>query len=205
MSIELNAFEKFSYGMFLLTAHFDGKHNGCIINTATQITSTGQIIVSVAVNKNSYTCQMINESKAFCLSVLTKSASFDLFKRFGFSSGKDTDKFDGFSDFDTDDAGIRFLTSSCCAAVSCVTEKAIDCDTHMLFIARVTSAKKISDEDAATYEYYLKNIKPAAKKEESKKSGYVCRVCGYIYEGDTLPDDFVCPLCKHPASDFEKL
>ena len=133
---------------------------------------------------------------------LTTEAPFKVFEAFGFKSGRPEDKFSAFSDKERSENGIFYLTKYTNAFISAKVVKALDCGTHMMLIAEVTDAKTLSDAPSVTYDYYFKNIKP---KPEAKKKGYVCKICGYVYEGDPLPDDFICPLCKHPASDFEPL
>lgn len=204
MSVDTTALFKISYGLYLLTSKLHDKHNGCIINTATQLTSN-PITLSVAVNKQNYTHDMIMQSGKLNISVLTESAPFDLYKHFGFQSGRTTDKFSGFEGAEISENGLYYLTKNCSAVISCNVVHTVDCQTHTLFIVSVSDAVTLSDEAPVTYEYYQKNVKQSAVKPEEKKSGYVCKVCGYVYEGEPLPEDFICPWCKHPASDFEKL
>ena len=200
--IRNEAMFKLSYGLFVLTASENGKDNGCIINTASQVTDNPKRM-TIAVNKNNYTCGMIERTKKFTISVLSQEATFDIFKRFGFASGKDTDKFSGYNDHYRTENGNFFICDGTNAYISCTVTEIIDCGSHILFIADVTEAETLSDVPSATYQYYFDNIKP--KPEKPKKKGYVCKICGYVYEGDELPDDFVCPLCKHGAEDFEPI
>ena len=204
MSVDTKALYKLSYGLFLLTAKLGDKHNGCIINTASQITSD-PLTLCVTVNKQNYTHDMILKSGKMNISVLTENAPFELYKRFGFQSGIDTDKFQEFSDIEESENGLYYLTKDCCAVLSCNVVHTIDCQTHTLFIVSVSEAKVLSDDPAVTYEYYHKHIKQTTVKKDDSKKGYVCKICGYVYEGEPLPEDFICPWCKHPASDFEKL
>lgn len=201
MSIQNEAMFKLSYGLFVLTAKDGEKDNGCIINTAMQITDTPKQI-AVCVNKSNFTHDMIVKTKEFNLSILSEEADFEDFKRFGFKSGRDTDKFDGYSEFRRSENGIAYITKAVNAFMSAKVVEVVDCGTHSMFIAEITQAEVLSDEKSVTYEYYFANIKP---KPEKKKKGFVCKICGYVYEGESLPEDFVCPLCKHPASDFEEL
>ena len=199
-------FHKFSYGLFVLTAQADGKDNGCIINTAAQLTSTpGRI--NIAVNKANYTHDMILHTGVFNVSVLAEDASFDTFKRFGFASGKDTDKFAGFAEhIGRSKNGLTYVTLGTNAFLSAKVIDSYDYGTHTLFIAEVTEAAVLRDAPSVTYGYYFEHIKPKPQpKIEEEKHGYVCKICGYVYEGDTLPPDFICPLCKHGAEDFEKI
>ena len=200
--IRNEAMFKLSYGLFVLTATENGKDNGCIINTASQITDNPKRM-TIAVNKSNYTCGMIERTKKFTVSVLSQEATFDIFKRFGFASGKDTDKFTGHNDHYRTENGTFFICEGTNAYISCTVTETIDCGSHILFIADVTEAETLSDVPSATYQYYFDNIKP--KPEVPKKKGYVCKICGYVYEGEELPEDFVCPLCKHGADDFEEL
>ena len=196
-----------SYGLFVVTARQGEKDNGCITNTVAQVTSEPNR-VTVAVNKNNYTCGMIQETGVFTASVIAQNASFDLFKRFGFQSGRDTDKFDGFGAVRRADNGTLIVTEGTNAWISARVEQMIDLGSHMLFIAEVTDMDVISDEPSATYTYYQEHIKPkpeAVGKTAEGKTVWRCRICGYEYVGEELPEDFICPICKHPASDFEKV
>ncbi len=200
--IRQEAMFKLSYGLFVLSANDNGNDNACIINTATQVTDSPKRI-SIAVNKNNLTCEMINNSKKFTISVIAEDATFDLFKRFGFVSGRDTDKFEGYNDHYRTENGTYFICEQTNAYISGSVIETIDCGTHLLFIADVTEAETLSDVPSATYQYYFDHIKP--KPQAQKKKGYVCKICGYVYEGDELPEDFICPICKHGASDFEPI
>ena len=205
MAVDTTALYKISYGLYLLTSKLGNKHSGCIINTACQLTSD-PLTLSVTVNKQNYTHDMIMQSGVLNISVLTESAPFDLYKHFGFQSGRDVDKFKDFADADLSENGLYYLTKNSCAYLSCKVVHTVDCQTHTLFIVSVTDAVTISNENAVTYEYYHRHVKQTVKKDEgAPKKGYVCKICGYVYEGDELPEDFICPWCKHPASDFEKL
>lgn len=199
-----SAMFKLSYGLFMLSAKDGSKDNGCIINTVTQITDNPKRI-SIAVNKKNYTCEMIDKTGAFAVSVLTEETPFEIFKRFGFKSGRDTDKFTDFKDIKRTADGCYYLTKYANAFISCKVSEKIDCGTHILFIAEVTGAEVLSDEPSATYAYYFENIKPKPAAQAEKKKGFVCKICGYVYEGETLPDGFICPLCKHGADDFEPI
>lgn len=193
-----------SYGLFVLTARRGEQDNGCIINTGIQVTSQPNRVL-IAVNKSNFTHDMILETGAFNLSVLTEKADFSLFQRFGFQSGRDVDKFQGFAHTLRTDNGLLAVTEGTSAWLSCKVASTVDLGTHTLFVADVTDGDTLSREPSATYAYYQANIKPrpAAPAAETGKKRWVCTVCGYIYEGETLPADFICPICKHPASDFE--
>lgn len=195
-----------SYGLYVLTANLDGKDNGCIINTVTQVTSDPNQI-TIAVNKSNYTRDMISASKKFTASIISQQADFELFKRFGFQSGKNVDKFAGFTATKRLPSGALLIDEGTNAYISGYVTQEIDLGTHSLFIASVTDMDVLNDTPSATYTYYHQNIKPkpqAAPKKDGKTI-WRCTICGYEYEGDELPADFICPLCKHPASDFEKV
>ena len=200
------AIQKFSYGLFVLTAKAGDKDNGCIINTAAQLTSSPNRI-NIAVNKANFTHDMILSTGVFNISVLAEDASFDTFKRFGFASGKDTDKFAGFEENVARSAnGLLYVTLGTNAFMSAKVIEAHDYGTHTLFVAELTEAEVLRNEPSVTYAYYFEHIKPKPQpKIEEEKHGYVCKICGYVYEGDTLPPDFICPLCKHGVDDFEKI
>lgn len=200
------AIQKFSYGLFVLTARSGDKDNGCIINTAAQLTSSPNRI-NIAVNKANFTHDMILNTGVFNISVLAEDTSFDTFKRFGFASGRDTDKFEGFLENTARSAnGLLYVTAGTNAFMSAKVIEAHDYGSHTLFVAELTEAEVLRDEPSVTYAYYFEHIKPKPQpKIEEEKHGYVCKICGYVYEGDTLPPDFICPLCKHGAEDFEKI
>lgn len=203
--MDKKAMYKLSYGLFVLTAALEGKDNGCIINTAGQVTSEPNRI-SIAVNKANYTEEMIQQSGKFNISVLDENAAFDLFERFGFQSGRNTDKFAGFSACQRSANGLYYVTAGTNAYLSATVEQKIDLGSHTLFIAAVDDMDTLSDTPSATYAYYQANIKPKpAKPATGGKTVWRCSVCGYIYEGEELPQDFICPWCKHPATDFEKV
>lgn len=194
-----------TYGLFILTSSFEGKDNGCVINTAGQVTSEPNRI-SIAVNKSNYTHEMILKSGKFNISILSEDAKFDLFKHFGFGSGRDSDKFENFENCKRSSNGIFYITDGTNAYISATVEQAVDLGSHTLFIARVEDMEVLSNTPSATYSFYQSNIKPKQNTGTSTgKTVWKCTVCGYIYEGEELPSDFICPLCKHPASDFEKI
>lgn len=200
-NINSSALFKISYGLYVITSYDGERHNGLIVNTVTQLTDTPKR-VAVCINKTNYSHDVIKNTKIMNINCLTESTPFEIFKRFGFQSGKDKDKFDGLS-FDTSENGLAVLKENINAFISLKVTDYVDVGTHGLFICDVSEAEIVSEEEAVTYTYYQKKIKP--KPEAKNKKGYVCKICGYVYEGETLPDDFVCPLCKHPASDFEEL
>lgn len=200
--MDRKAMYKLTYGLFILTAREGEKDNGCIVNTVTQVTTEPNRI-TVAVNKKNYTHDMIKRTGVFNVSILTEHSKFDTFKHWGFQSGAKVNKLEEIS-FQRAENGIVYMTDTCNAYISAKVISATDLGTHTLFLADVTDAHALSDDESVTYSYYQKNIKTAPKTEGVKK-GFVCTVCGYIYEGDTLPEDFICPLCKHPASDFKPI
>ena len=194
-----------TYGLFVLTARLGEKDNGCIINTAGQVTSTPNRI-SITVNKDNLTHDLVKESGKFNISILSERASFDLFKHFGFQSGREVDKFDGYTACKRSENGLYYITEGTNAYISATVEQAIDLGSHTMFIASVDDMEVLASDPSASYAYYQSSIKPKPeKKDAGGKTVWRCTVCGYVYEGDVLPDDFVCPLCKHPASDFEKV
>ncbi len=204
--IDNKANHKFSYGLFVLTAKGE-KDSGCIINTAIQVTSE-PLKLLVAVNNNNYTLSLIKSSKTFNVSVISEDANFELFKRFGFQSGKDVDKFENFN-CPTSLNGVKYITQGTNAFFSCQVEEFLDVGTHTIIVGKVLESKVLNDKKSATYDYYLNNIKP--KKQSSKGDVYVCGLCGYEYieekEGvkfSDLPKDWTCPLCYASKTLFSK-
>ena len=196
-----NAMQKLSYGLFVVTAHEGGKDNGCITNTVSQVTFKPNRI-TLAVDKSNYTHDMIVRMGEFNVSILSEDASFDTFKHWGFQSGRTIDKAAGI-EFSRADNGVIYITSGVNAVLCAKVDNTIDLGTHSLFIASVEEAFCLNETPSATYTYYHEHIKPAPEKP--KKKGWICVICGYIYEGEILPEDYICPLCKHPASDFKPL
>lgn len=188
------------YGLYVLTAK-DEKDNGCIINTLQQVTSSPTQI-SITINKDNYTAKMIQKTLAFNVSILDKTVNFDLIKNFGFSSGKDTNKFENFKDYKVAQNGIVYITQSTNSYLSAKVVSQTDIGTHITFVAEVVDDVVLQQTESVTYDYYLKNIKP--KPAEKTKNSYVCSICGYVYEGEELPKDFICPICKHGSEVFEK-
>jgi flavin reductase (DIM6/NTAB) family NADH-FMN oxidoreductase RutF len=199
---------KLSYGLFVLTAKDGNKDNGCIINTVIQISSS-PVRISMAVNKANYTHGMLMKTGVFNVSILSESAPFSIFRHFGFRSGKDTDKFadapEGFASFsERTENGVLYVAEHTSGVISAKVKQSIDCGSHTLFVADVNEAFTLPGGKSVTYQYYFDNIKPRPEPSKSNTKGFVCKICGYIYEGDELPKDFICPLCKHGADDFEK-
>jgi flavin reductase (DIM6/NTAB) family NADH-FMN oxidoreductase RutF len=200
------AMHTLSYGLFVLTAKDGEKDNGCITNTAMQAASEPNTI-TFCINKANLTHDMVKATGKCTVSVISEEADFELFKRFGFQSGRDADKFDGFTAVERGGNGIYHVTEGVCAYFDLEVKSEVDLGSHTMFIAEPVDMQVISDAEPATYAYYHANIKPqpAAEPAEGGKTVWRCKICGYIYEGEDLPDDFICPICKHPASDFEKV
>lgn len=205
----------FTYGLFVITAKDGDKLNGCIINTGIQAASD-PLTVAVSLNKADYTCDMIMKTGEFNLTFLSEDAKFETFEHFGYQSGKDVDKFakDSLAKFEYKLAanGIPYVTTGANAYLSAHVTKSVDLGSHMMFIAEITDAEVFSKTPSVSYSYYFANIKPKpeAKATEAdaageKKVGWICTICGYIYPYEELPADYICPICKHPASDFKKL
>ena len=201
--VEPNAMFKLSYGLFILTARDGKKDNGCIINTAQQVTAQPNRI-SICVNKNNFTHDMILKTGEFNVNILSQDATFDIFKWYGFQSGRDTEKIQG-EKLPRARNGIVYIEGCTNSFISGKVVESHDYGTHTLFVADVIEARVFNNVPSVTYAYYFANIKPKPAAPAQKKVGWVCKICGYVYEGEDLPADFICPLCKHPASDFEKL
>ena len=202
--MDSKALYNLSYGIFLLGAKSNGKINACITNTCMQVASD-PVRVAISVINNNLTCQMIKDSGFFSLSILDKTCSFDFIKNFGYQSGKNVDKFESI-DYKTDENGCPYTEKMACSVLNCKVISAQDLGTHTLFIAEIQDAQILSKNEPLTYAYYQSNIKPKKENTVSKgKTVWRCTICGYEYEGEELPEDFICPLCKHPASDFEKI
>ncbi len=205
--MDKTAMYRLSYGLFVVTANEEGRDNGCISNTLIQAASEPNR-VAFALNKANLTHDMVLRTGKFTASIISEEAEFDLFRHFGFQSGRDVDKFADFADAKDAGNGTRIITKGTNAFISGSVIQSIDIGSHTLFIADVTDMEVLSKAPSATYAYYMDHIKPKAKKAPEEKKGKVvwrCRICGYIYEGEELPADFICPLCKHPASDFERV
>ena len=198
---DLRALFKIGYGLYVVTTNDGKKDNGLIVNAVTQLTNTPNR-VGVAINKQNYSCEVVDKTKKLNVCVLSVDAPFKVFQDFGFRSGRTEEKFSSVSKKYSQN-GLPYLDNYINAFMSLEVEQSVDLGTHILFICNIVEARVISDHETMTYTYYQAHVKP--KPETEKKSGYVCKICGYVYEGDALPDDFICPLCKHGASDFEKL
>lgn len=197
----MNVMFNISYGLYILTAKTE-KHNGCVINALSQVTSTPNRIM-IAINKNNFTTEQILKTKKFNVSILNEDANFDLIKRFGFSSGRNGDKFEDFSSYEIADNGVSYITQGTNSYISAEVVEVRDLGTHYEFLADVVAEVSLNEIPSITYAYYQANIKPKAPSTQ-KKIVYICSVCGYVYEGDPLPEDFVCPWCLHDARYFVK-
>ena len=201
----LDPLTKITYGLFVAASRDEnGRDVGCVVNTVCQVTVT-PVMVSLTVNKLNYTTGSISKTKAFTVSMLDTTSDFDLIKRFGFQSSKESDKFDGLKTARAKN-GLLYLAQNANAFLSCSVKQEIDLGTHVMFIAEVEESGELSNEAPLTYAYYHANLKPKPAAPASPKSGkkvWRCKICGYVYEGDELPSDFICPLCKHGAADFE--
>ena len=202
------------YGVFMLGTKAGDKINACITNTCFQA-ANGPTRIAISVIKQNLTCQMIEESGIFALSVLDRSCSFETIKRFGYQSGRDADKFAGF-EYETAQNGCPYITKGACAVIEAKVCNKLDLGTHMLFIAEVTEAQLLGNGEPLTYAYYQSNVKPGAGgnagaagsgsgSEQKPIKGWRCKICGYEYTGAELPADFECPICGHPAEDFEPI
>jgi len=198
---DLTALFKIGYGLYVVTSKDGEKANGLIVNTVSQVTNTPNRI-AVCINKQNYSHHVIKQTGIMNVNCLSTDAPFSVFERFGFQSGRTADKFDGFEPMYSDN-GLAFLPKYINAFMSLKVEQYVDLDTHGMFICTVTEARVMNTLPTMTYTYYQDNVKPKPKTEGKK--GYVCKVCGYVYEGDELPEDIVCPLCKHGAADFEPI
>lgn len=196
--MDSKALYSLSYGLYLLSVKDETGDNACIINTAVQVGATPDRI-SVSVIRENHTAEILQKTKAFTISTITEQADFSLFQRFGMQSGRDKNKFEGFDDVERSQNGLLYLTKAANAYLSVSVDTVQDLGSHIHFIGTVTEGKVLSDAPSATYAYYHANIKP-----RPRANGWRCRVCGYVYQGDALPADFLCPLCNHGAEDFEK-
>lgn len=198
---DLTALFNIGYGLYVVTSSDGKKDNGLIVNTVTQVTNTPNK-VAVTINKENYSHHIIKQTGKMNVNCLSTDAPFSVFEAFGFTSGRNTDKFENCEPMRSDN-GLIFLPRYINSFMSLKVEQYVDLDTHGMFICEVTEARVLTDKETMTYTYYLNNVKP--KPQTEGKKGYVCKICGYIYEGEELPEDFICPLCKHGAVDFEEI
>lgn len=199
--MDKKALFKIGYGLYLLSAK-DDKDNACVINTLIQITSNHPIRCLISLSKANYTHEIIEKTGVFNVTILTTEAPFEIFEKFGYHSGKHEDKLHGMN-LKRAENGIVYFEAYANSYISAKVIESVDCLTHTIFIAEITDAIIISDKESVTYDYYHKNIKP--KPSTEIKVGWRCDICGYIYEGEFLPPDFICPICKHGAADFSKI
>jgi flavin reductase (DIM6/NTAB) family NADH-FMN oxidoreductase RutF len=197
-----NALDKIEYGMFVLTAQDNGKDNGCIINVVSQVTDTPRRI-AFTVNKKNMTHDMVMNTGKFTISILSENTNMEVIEHFGFHSGHDTNKFENYTNAERAENGIYYINKYSNAYITGEVFSKMDLGTHTLFLADVINEKVLNETPSLTYENYHNNIKP--KTNANTKIGWVCKVCGYVYEGENIPDDFICPWCKHGVSDFEKI
>ncbi len=198
---DMTALFRIGYGLYVVTSNDGKKDNGLIVNTVTQLTDS-PYRVAVNINKANYSHHVIQQTGILNVNCLSVDAPFSVFQQFGFQSGRSVDKFAG-QKVNRSDNGLVFLDKYINAFMSLKVEQYVDLGTHGMFICSVTEARVVSDKDTMTYTFYQKYVKP--KPQTEGKKGFVCKVCGYIYEGDELPEDFICPLCKHGAVDFEPI
>ncbi|MBP5383911.1 MAG: flavin reductase [Lachnospiraceae bacterium] len=198
---DMTALFKIGYGLYVVTSNDGKRDNGCIVNTVSQVTSSPNRI-AVCINKQNYTHHIVQQSGIMNINCLSVDAPFKVFEDYGFRSGRNVDKFEG-QTMPRSANGLIMLPNYVNAVMSLKVEQYVDLDTHGMFICTVSEARVLSDRETMTYTYYQQNVKP--KPDTEGKKGWVCKVCGYVYEGEELPEDFICPLCKHGASDFEKL
>lgn len=230
MAMNQSALFQIGYGLFLVAANENGKDNACIVNTVMQVTQN-PVRLLVSISNQNLTHDMVNNTGKLTVSVLTEKTPFAVYRHFGYQSGKQVDKFDEFEDVTRCSNGCYRLNRNSSAYFCGTVSESFALDTHTMFIVEVTDADIVSSQIPVTYDYYQKNVKqpykPVVKKRdteltgtEAKNSGnedgvnktneatlhsYVCKICGYVYEGESLPEDFICPICKHGAVDFEKL
>lgn len=190
------------YGLYVLTAKENEKDNGCIINTVMQVTSS-PCQIAIAVNKNNYTTGMIQRTRKFNLSILDETADFSIFQHFGYQSGEKVNKFELFNNVQRSNNDVFYINKNTNSYISAYVHQEIDLGTHILFIAQLVDAKSLTDMPTVTYSFYQDKIKP--KVQNTHKSGWRCKICGFVYENEFLPEDYVCPICKHGAIDFERI
>lgn len=201
MAVDNTALFNIGYGLYVVTSNDGTKDNGFVCNTVCQVTNTPNR-VAVTINKQNYSHDTIKATGKMNVNCLSTEAPFKVFEVFGFQSGRNVNKFEGCTPLRTEN-GLVCLPKYVNAVISLEVDEYIDLDTHGMFISAVTEAQNLSKVETMTYTYYQSNVKP--KPQPAKKKGWVCKICGYVYEGDPIPSDFICPLCKHPASDFEPL
>lgn len=193
-----------TYGLFVVSSTDQDKSSGMINNTTVQVTDDPAKI-AICLNKSSYTGELIRRSRKFTLSILDEDADFEIFRHFGFQSGRDVDKFASWDHKALTPDGLYYVTKGTNAWLECTVDQEIDLGSHILYIGFLNDGGIISDVPSASYSYYHTHIKPQNKPKEEGRKAWRCTICGYVYEGEDLPADFICPWCKHPASDFEPI
>ena len=200
-SVDQTTLFKLGYGLYAVTCREGDKDNAAIVNTVMQVTQV-PLRVAVSISKESYTCQVVERTGIMNVNVLSVDTPFSVFEKYGFQSGRDVDKFaEGAPERSSN--GLAVISEFSNAFLSLKVERTVDLESHIMFICSITEASLLSESDSMTYDYYHKNVKP--KPQPAAKKGYVCKICNYVYEGEELPEDFVCPICKHGAADFEPL
>lgn len=199
-----DAINRISYGLYVLSVNCYKRDNGCIINTVMQVSESPNRIC-FSVSRQNHTCEMLDYADKVVVSVISEDADFSLFTHFGFKSGRDTEKFSGYEHCVRTENGALAVTRGTNAYICATVEERIDTGSHMLYIARVEKTEILSDTPSATYSYYHTHIKPVPKEKKRDNTVWRCKVCGYEYEGEELPEGYICPLCKHGADAFEKI
>ena len=200
-----NPYEKISYGLYTVGTKDGDKINASIVNTVQLVSDANDTIISVSVSKLNHTADTLLKNKNVCISSLNLDADFSLIERFGFASGRDKNKFEGFKDYELDENGVPYITVGSNAYFSGEVISHVEVEDHVIFMIKVNKAVHLNDVDSVTYDYYYKNIKPKPKQTTGTRVGWRCVVCGFVYEGEVLPPEYVCPLCKHGIKDFEKI
>lgn len=203
-SLDSNPLFNITYGLYVLTSNDGKRDNGMILNTINQVAENPNKIM-FAINKRNYSAEVIKDTKKATVSLLSTNTPFSIFKNFGFQSGKDVDKFENVSYTKRDKNGLLYLTKYTNAYISLNVDEVMDLGSHFGFIASISETKQLSKEKSLSYSYYMENIKPKPARSEKKINGWICKICGYIYEGEDIPSDFICPLCKHGVADFERI
>jgi flavin reductase (DIM6/NTAB) family NADH-FMN oxidoreductase RutF len=188
-----------TYGLYLLSTREEGKDYGCIINTAVQVARDPDRI-AISVQNNNKTCEVLKRTELFNLTAITEDAPFDLFKQFGMQSARDVEKFRGYPGVDRAPNTLPILSRHGNMYLSVYVDQVMDLGSHTLFIGQILDGEVLSNKPSCSYGHYQANIKPKTKKAAAKQ--WECRICGHIYEGEEVPDDYLCPLCKHGKEDF---
>ena len=207
--MEKSPLQNFTYGLFFVTAKYRKKDSGCVTNTAIQVTSQPEQI-SIALNNASFTNEMIKQSEMFNVSVMNQNVDFELIKRFGFQTGRNIEKFENFKGMERSKNGIYYIKEGTNSFISVKITETIDIGTHTMFVGKITEMEILNNIKSATYEFYQNHIKPkpelkSSENNSDKNTVWRCSICGYEYEGEELPENFVCPVCGHTAEVFEKI